>query len=59
MDSIERCRGAGDKDAELVDKAICWVEGAIGGKGVSWGRSKVEECGRDTLIDGVLGYVDE
>ena len=57
MDAEEGSRGARDEDADLVEEAIGWVEGAVvvergGGEGE-------EEVGDEGGVDGVFGDVDE
>lgn len=59
MDSVKWCRGARNENAELVDKSIRGIEGAVVRKGISRGRSRVEQSRRDALVDGIFGYVNE
>ena len=51
--------GAGDEDAGLVDEAVGWIEGTVGVEGGGGGFYVEEEGGSYTLIDGILGDVDE
>ena len=57
MNAEERGRGAGDKNSDLVEGVVGRVEGA---EMLEWGTGQGEEQrGRNTLIDGVFGNVDE
>ena len=56
-DADEGQRRAGDENTELVDCAVCWVEGSEVRE-----RSGLEgekECWRHSLVDGIFSHVDE
>ena len=57
VNPYERCRRARNKDADLIDRIVGAVEGAVF---VEWAGFQGEEKRRgDALVDGVFGNVHE
>ena len=54
--AYEGCGGARDEDTDLVNGAVCAVEGAVFVERRGFEREKQSWC--DALVDGVLGDVD-
>ena len=62
MDPDEGCRGAGDKNPNLIKKIVKRVEFSVGRKRrvVRRGRGDGKVKGRgDALIDSIFGNIDE
>ena len=61
VDPKERRGGAGEEDAQLVEKVVEGVKFAVGCEGwivrMGFADGK-EESGADALVDGVFGDVD-